>query len=204
MRHIMRALIVCACLAPAEAGAGALDRLLSPWSLSSPYVGIGYALTHHTGYAPVAPGEVEAWTFGGKAFAGLRLNAMLSAELTYIHFGNARLKTPEGKENGHAVALSLVASQPLSELRWFSAPGFQNVSFFVKAGPAFRRVNQKMTGRPDVSDQGLTYAIGAGLQYDFAEGLFLRGEYEYFGKLRSDTTINAQHTPLSISIGFRF
>lgn len=190
--------------APTLASAGAFDRLLSPWSLSSPYIGGGYVLTHHTGYTPTPPGEVKNWNFGGKAFAGLRLNGMFSTELTYMHLGRSTLETPDGKESAYAVVLSVIASQPLSELPWLDAPVFQNVGFFVKAGPAFRRVKQRIAGAPDISDQRLTYAIGAGLQYDFAEGLFLRGEYEYLGKLRSDRIINVQHTPLSVSVGFRF
>lgn len=189
------------------ASADTLDRLLQPWTLSEPYVGAGFSYVHHTGYALGGWSSTEQWKRTPKAFAGFRFSEAFSGEIAYHAMGSASADGPGGLRStlrSQAVAISLIAKQPLSDLSWTAGTLLENARLFARAGAAYRWTSQTYPGLAPLRDNGPAFLLGFGLEQDLGEYAFLRVEYEYIGRSGMDGTVDVQNTPVSVSLGVRF
>lgn len=190
-----------------SASADVLDRLLQPWTLSEPYVGAGLSFVHHTGYAPGGWSSTEQWKKAPKVFAGFRFSEGFSGEFAYHAMGGVSADGPglaRSTLQSQAVAVSLIAKQPLSDLPWTAGTLLEDARLFARAGAAYRWTSQTYPGAAPLRDSGPTFLLGFGFEQDIGEHAFLRVEYEYMGKSGLDETVNVQNTPVSASFGFRF
>lgn len=179
------------------------DRRLD-WLMVKPYVGAGFGPVHHTGYVPGAPLSTKRWVAGQKVFAGASVTSVLAIEFAYYHLGRSPLAFGIATEHAHAAAAALIARHPLNENPWFRRPWLGSLSVFAKAGGAYKWIRQTSTAGGSVVEDGPTYLLGFGLQHDFPDGLFMRAEYEYIGQIGTRRIVDAQHTLVSVSIGFAF
>lgn len=181
-----------------------LDK--SDWSiLMRPYVGIGGATIHHTGYDPDTPLSAEEWEFGGKAFGGFMVMPALNIEVTYYYLNEAPLKseTVDATEKSHAVAGTLMLFSKRFRLPWKG--GFHR--WFARGGAAYKHITEHNTLNPGPvreTEDGVAAVIGGGIEIEFNNYLFGRVEYEYLSKVGTNRAINVQHTPISTSLGIRF
>ena len=191
----------------AAARADVLDRLLQPWTLSDPYFGAGLSFVHHAGYAPGRWSSTEQWKRTPKVFAGFRFSEAFSGEIAYHAMGSVNADGPglaQSTLQSQAVAVSLIAKQPLSDLPWTAGTLLEGARLFARAGAAYRWTSQTYPGAAPLRDSGPAFLLGFGFEQDIGEYAFLRAEYEYIGKSGLDGTVNVQNTPVSVSLGFRF
>ncbi|HHZ08541.1 MAG TPA: outer membrane beta-barrel protein [Rhizobiales bacterium] len=204
---VLLAVVLPACTA--DARADMLDRLLGPWTLSEPYAGAGFSHVHHTGYASGGLSSTEQWKEAAKAFAGFRFSEAFSGEIAYHALGSVAADGP-GSANAlstlrsQAVAVSLIAKQPLSDLPWTAGTFLEDARLYARAGAAFRWTRQTYPGAAPLRDSGPAFVLGFGFEQDFGDRAFLRAEYEYIGKSGLDRTVDVQNTPVSVSLGIRF
>ena len=192
------------------AAAGPLDDLLVPWSISSPYFAVGVSTVHHTGYFANGANAMK-WVPGAKAYIGTQFTPAFSGEITYFHFGESPIRFSSLHEKSDAATISLLAHYRFSKHSAWHAAIFgrqiasilDRASLFAKGGAAYKWIRQESPGAGVISENGATFHIGFGMELNLPNGFFLRGEYDYVGKIDTDTVINVQHTPISVSIGKR-
>jgi opacity protein-like surface antigen len=184
-----------------------LDRFLEPWTMSSPYAGVGLTQTHHTGYALGVTSSTEEWTIGGKVYAGFRFSEAFSGEIAYHRLGEVEADGVFNRRSvvdSQALAASLLLKFPLSDIPWIGPVLLADTSFHLKGGAAVKWIRQTFPGAAPIRHRGPTYLIGFGVERNFGERAFARFEYEYIGKIGAGPTIDVQHTPISVSVGMRF
>jgi opacity protein-like surface antigen len=204
-------------IAPARA------QSIMPTTYSS-YVGLGGNVVHHTGYMPNSSYNEEMWTPGAKLFAGYRVNDWMALEATYHYLGTSHFDESVGvraRETSQSFSASVVfRTQPIS--RWVGST-LVPTRLLARLGLARKLIHQ--TSIIQTNTEFTTAAVvGFGVEFDITDRIFIRAEYEYIstaigGPLQrvpglaglyyvtiggTYRVVNAMHTPLSISVGWRF
>jgi opacity protein-like surface antigen len=188
------------------------------------YVGVGGNVAHHTGYMPNSPYNAEMWTPGAKLFAGYRVNDWLALETTYHYLGTSQFDENVGvraRETSQSFSASVIfRTQPIS--RWVGST-LVPTRLLARLGLARKLIHQ--TSIVQTNTEFTTAAVvGLGVEFDITDRIFIRAEYEYIstaigGPLQrvsglaglyyvtvggTHRVVNAMHTPLSVSVGWRF
>ena len=162
------------------------------------------------------PGVAESadkTSTGGKAFAGLRFNRNLEAEVSYVNLGKFKYSYSGAPATGSAVidykvsgfAVSVVPMLPVSEefslfgrVGGFGSTAKASVS--SATGPAFAG----LAGFSDSANK-TTFYFGAGAQYDSFRRIGVRVEYENYGEVGDSNSVGRVKVSLiSASLVFRF
>jgi len=154
----------------------------------------------------------STWELAWKVFAGYRFTPHIGIEGSYVDLGSFKQKfTIGGGGTGNLNAdyrptswnAAVVGRLPFPESGLY-AQG--------KIGAAFTTVRNSLKGNvlgvpidQTERDSKTNLYLGAGLGYDFASGLGLIAEYEYFGKVgNSSDTGRATADLISVSAMMRF
>jgi opacity protein-like surface antigen len=213
------------------APASANSLLTSPVPVYNWYFGAGIMAVHHTGFVPNTDNQynVEKYEPGGKAYIGYRINNTFSAELGFDYFGstsfNEGFPTMSTERSFAVTGTVLVFSPPMSEWMpgadrmWTSVP----VRLFARGGFAYKNIHQDAFD--GTFEEGiLSFVIGGGAQIEIDPRWFMRVEYEFVssavggpsqpftalnGLFTADfggtnRVVNAMHTEVAVSGGFRF
>jgi hypothetical protein len=175
-----------------------------------PYAGIGISRLHHTGFdadrlVNFHPVQVEQWELGGKAFMGAQILKWAAIEGAFHYLGSspylgasptapAIIRVP-GQERSQAVAVSFLAfTKPITHF-WIP------LKLYARVGGAYKHTSDDNGAGLVQREGGLAYLVGGGMEFMLGPNLFARVEYEYLSKSGSSRAINAQHTPISFSLG---
>jgi len=165
-----------------------------------PYVGAGVSYVHHTGYDRDRDANLEQWEPGGKLYAGIWYAKRAAAEVTYHYLNSSPLRTRNvevGEETSNAVAASLLLFTPPLLSDWYP------VRLFSRAGGTYKWITDDNWSGLVQNEHGLGFIIGGGAEITIGKFWFARIEYEYLSKINTSAAVNVQHTPISITVGFR-
>jgi OmpA-OmpF porin, OOP family len=122
-----------------------------------------------------------------RILGGYQINRNFAAELGYHELGKASASGQSFKAN--AWELVGIGSYPIAN----------QFSIYGKLG--FFRGEAKASGTKETNSD-LTY--GAGVQYDFARNLGVRGEWQRYGKLGGGTLVESDVDVLSVGVVWKF
>lgn len=166
-----------------------------------PYGGAGITYVHHTGWDRDIINEyLEQWEPGGKLFAGIQYAQRAAVEVTYHYLNSAPLwinRIQVGQETSDAVTASLLLFTPPILSDWHP------VRLFARTGAAYKWITDDNWSGLVQREHGLGFVVGGGAEITIGNHWFARVEYEYLSKINTSAAVNVQHTPLSISIGYK-
>lgn len=145
------------------------------------YLGAGAGLNSLNGedYTGPSNDRVEDEKVSFKAFAGTRLNPVVSLEAAYINFGTA--EDGGNRVDAHGVVAGAVFEAPMS-------PHFHP---YAKAGVLFWDSDSRFSGVAR-NDDGTDFTYGGGLRFLLGPTVDIRAEYERFEMNANDVhTISA-------------
>jgi OOP family OmpA-OmpF porin len=123
---------------------------------------------------------------GGKIYGGYEFTPNFSLELGYADLG--KFSSSAGTVKGNGAFADLVGTMPLGN----------NFSLLGRVGAFNGKLENSLLG----SERGTSYKVGAGVQYDFAKNLGVRGEWERY---RFDALGTKSNTDLySVGVNYRF
>jgi opacity protein-like surface antigen len=205
---ISAAVIGCAGPTAAESIFAVPEVLPSTTFQLRPYVGAGASWTHHTGYERDRPAvHLEQWEPSGKAFAGVWYAKRAAVEAAYHFLNSSPFRSVAGgrmpgKETSDAVAVSLLMFTPPLFANWLSSNEYV-LRLYARGGGAYKWISDDNGAGLIQRESGLSYLIGGGAQLEIGQSWFARIEYEYISKVGTERAVDVQHTPISISIGYR-
>src|SRR2546428_2401700 len=176
-----------------------LAAVLGAAVMAAPAVSMAQARGDTGWYAGISIGQSDAKDFCSgvancdskdtafRILGGYQINRNFAAELGYHDLGKAKVGTSDIKAN--AWELVGVGSYPIAN----------QFSIYGKLG--FFRGEAKAGGTKETNTD-LTY--GAGVQYDFARNLGVRGEWQRYGKLGGGTLKESDVDVLSVGGIYRF
>jgi OOP family OmpA-OmpF porin len=139
-----------------------------------------------------------------KLFAGYSFNKYFAVEGGYIDFGEASLT---GTELG--IPFSATAEAwGITAHAVGALPIWEGFSIIGRAGAVFWNVDTEVSAlglTASEDDDGISLAVGAGVQWMFGRNFGIRAEYEFFDGIGDDeTTGESDIQVLSLSVLFKF
>lgn len=124
---------------------------------------------------------------GGKIYGGYSITPNFGVELGYAQLG--KFSSPAGELKAKGTYLDAVGTMPLGN----------DFSLLGRVGVFGGRAENSFTGS---TDTGTNLKVGAGVQYDFAKNLGVRGEWERYRFETSGTKANTDM--YSIGLNYKF
>lgn len=132
---------------------------------------------------------------GWKAFAGFNVNRILGIEAGYVDLGQVTGRTLGFPLDGEVTGWNIDARV-----------GFPvgPVSFFAKGGTYYSDVQISAAGAGSLDDASWELTYGAGAEWDFANNMAVRAEWERFELDDNDFIENGDIDLVSASLVFKF
>ena len=138
---------------------------------------------------------------GGKIFMGFQFNRNWGLEMGVLSLGYAEANgdflglQSDGDAFAGGVEFSGTGTLPLSE----------KIGLFGKVGILWWRVESNLIYEYTTVDEGVSPAVGAGINYDIIDWIGVRGEWQrFFAVGGSSTTGEADMDLFSVGVVFRF